>query len=125
VIQDSLEGFQGPLAGISKAMNIVKTPYILILPCDCPMIDTDIINKLTQHNADIVVASDDKRVHYTIAIIKTSLKEDLNQFLEQGNRKLGLWYQQHQIKKVKFSNKEKFINLNSEQDFSQFFEVVY
>jgi len=34
VISDDLEGYQGPLAGISKALKVCSTPYLLVLPCD-------------------------------------------------------------------------------------------
>jgi molybdopterin-guanine dinucleotide biosynthesis protein A len=39
VIVDDLEGYQGPLAGISKALKVCSSNYLLVLPCDSPMID--------------------------------------------------------------------------------------
>ena len=39
VIVDDLEDYQGPLAGISKALKVCSSNYLLVLPCDSPMID--------------------------------------------------------------------------------------
>jgi molybdopterin-guanine dinucleotide biosynthesis protein A len=36
-IEDNITNFQGPLAGFAKAMEVAKTPYLLVLPCDCPV----------------------------------------------------------------------------------------
>ena len=62
VIADDLEGFQGPLAGISKALKVCSTDYLLVLPCDSPLVDAelidDLINKMGQKDADICVAHD-------------------------------------------------------------------
>ena len=38
LISDLHVNFQGPLAGIYSGMAEAKTRYILVLPCDCPMI---------------------------------------------------------------------------------------
>jgi len=39
VVSDQITGFQGPLAGVATAMERVKTPYILTLPCDAPFVE--------------------------------------------------------------------------------------
>ena len=46
VIADDLLGFQGPLAGISKALKVCSTKYLLVLPCDSPLIDAELIDDL-------------------------------------------------------------------------------
>jgi len=124
VISDELADFQGPLAGIAKAMSVVSTPYLLVLPCDSPLVNETVIDRLIQCMADkdmdICVADDGTHIHPTFALIKTSLKDNLLAFLDSGERKLGLWVEQNNFQKVDFSDQLKvFINLNNPQDFDK------
>ena len=124
VISDELTDFQGPLAGIAKAMSVVSTPYLLVLPCDSPLVNEIVIDRLIKcmadKNVDICVAGDGTRIHPTFALIKTSLKDNLLAFLDSGERKLGLWIEQNNFQKVDFSDQPKvFINLNNPQDFDK------
>ena len=76
VISDDLEGYQGPLAGISKALKVCSTPYLLVLPCDSPLIDVALIDSLIEKmevtKADICVAHDGSIMHATFALIPVS-----------------------------------------------------
>jgi len=124
VISDELADFQGPLAGIAKAMSVVRTPYLLVLPCDSPLINEVVIDRLIQcmvnKDMDICVADDGSYIHPTFILIKTSLKDNLLDYLESGERKLGLWIKQNNFQKVDFSDQPKvFINLNNPQDFDK------
>ena len=124
VIVDELTDFQGPLAGIAKAMSVVSTPYLLVLPCDSPLVNEIVIDRLiqcmTDKDMDICVAGDGVRIHPTFALIKTSLKDNLLDFLDSGERKLGLWIEQNDFQKVDLSDQPKvFINLNNPQDFDK------
>jgi molybdopterin-guanine dinucleotide biosynthesis protein A len=122
VISDNLADFQGPLAGISKALSETKTPYLLIAPCDCPFINQILIDRLVKamqkHQCDVCVAFDGEKIQPTLALIKSNLKNNLDDFLLKGQRKLGLWLTQQDIQKVDLSDeKEIFVNFNSPQDF--------
>jgi molybdopterin-guanine dinucleotide biosynthesis protein A len=124
VIVDELTDFQGPLAGIFKAMSVVSTPYLLVLPCDSPFVNEVVIDRLIQSMAgkdmDICVADDGSNIHPTFALIKTSLKDNLLVFLDSGGRKLGLWIEQNNFQKVDCSDQPQvFINLNNPQDFDK------
>jgi len=122
VIVDELTDFQGPLAGISTALSKANTTYLLILPCDSPMVNKTVVDRLIgemdRADVDICVADDGLRIHPTIALIKANLENNLLAFLESGERKLGLWIEQNDFQKVDFSDQPKvFINLNNPQDF--------
>jgi len=124
VITDELADFQGPLAGISSALSRAATTYLLTLPCDSPMINKTVIDRLVdtmdRANVDICVADDGLRIHPTISLMKTSLKDNLLAFLDSGERKLGLWIEQNNFQKVDFSDQPRvFINLNNPQDFDK------
>ena len=123
VIPDDLANFQGPLAGISKAINVSNTQYLLVLPCDGPFIHTILLERLTQamqqHNTTICVASDGDKIQPTFALINTNIKNRLDQYLASGNRKLGKFFIENKAITVDFCDYSKmFINLNSPQDLS-------
>ncbi len=123
VIRDDLSGFQGPLAGVSKAMHVANTPYLLVLPCDGPFVNSLLVERLVQsmqqHEVNICVASNGDKIHPTYSLINIALKDNLDKFLQSGGRKFGLWLKNNNALKVDFSDQpDIFINLNSPQDFA-------
>lgn len=119
VITDNLNNFQGPLAGFATAMKAVNTDYIMTLPCDGPNLPLDLVSRMTNALTDhhyIAVAHDGKRMQPVYALIPVSLRGSLNAFLENGDRKIDLWYAQHPTKFVDFSDQvEAFFNINTEE----------
>ncbi|MCK5901548.1 MAG: molybdenum cofactor guanylyltransferase [Cocleimonas sp.] len=118
VIQDSLAHYQGPLAGLLSAMPQVKTRYILMLPCDAPLLPLDLglrmISSIAYYPEHILLAHDGQQTQFVHALIPTRLQANLEQFLAQGERRVGLWYAQHQVKSVDFSDiPEAFSNINT------------
>ncbi len=121
VVEDTLNDFQGPLAGFLAAMSSVNTDYILTMPCDGPVIIDDYVNKMKQglneSTADLAIASDGTRMQPVYALIPLKLIESLQQFLQTGERKIDLWYQQHDFTLVEFdADSDFFTNINTPQD---------
>ena len=121
VISDDLLGFQGPLAGISKALKICSTKYLLVLPCDSPLVDSklidDLISRMKQKDADICVAHDGSIMHATFALMKSNLGKSLEHFLNDGGRKMALWYRQQNLERVDVSDRLVVLtNLNKPED---------
>ena len=123
VIRDDLKGFQGPLAGISKALKVCSTPYLLVLPCDSPLIDEALIDSLIEKmeisKVDICVAHDGSIMHATFALMQTKLEKSLKGFLEEGGRKMALWYRQQSLERIDVSSHlEVLTNINRPEDFN-------
>ena len=123
VIRDDLEGFQGPLAGISKALKVCSTPYLLVFPCDSPLIDATLIDSLIEKmeatKADICVAHDGSIMHATFALMQTKLEKSLEEFLEEGGRKMAHWYRQQCLERIDVSSHlEVLTNINRPEDFN-------
>ena len=123
VISDDLEGYQGPLAGISKALKVCSTPYLLVLPCDSPLIDEALIDSLIEKmeisKVDICVAHDGSIMHATFALMQTKLEKSLKGFLEEGGRKMALWYRQQSLERIDVSSHlEVLTNINRPEDFN-------
>jgi len=118
VISDQTDSFDGPLAGMLSAMDHANTDILCVMPCDSPLIRaehlTKLIDALTENNADIAVAFDGERIHPVFLALKTSLQSSLNDYLQQGDRKIDLWLEQHNLIKVDFSHTaDVFLNINT------------
>lgn len=121
IVSDTMDDYQGPLAGLLATMNSIDTPELVSVPCDGPLLPRDLVERLVmardQAAADIAVAHDGQRLQPVYALMPTRLKQDLKAFLESGGRKIDLWYAQHQVVHADFSDTtEAFININTPQD---------
>lgn len=120
VVNDSLKDYQGPLAGLSAAMTIAQTEYIISMPCDAPLLPYNLVSRLMlslqQQPQSIVVAHDGQRLQPVYALIPVKLLNSLNNFLANGERKTALWYAKHDYICCDFSDiAHAFMNINTEQ----------
>ncbi|MFW5451585.1 MAG: molybdenum cofactor guanylyltransferase MobA [Methylophagaceae bacterium] len=121
VVADTLDDFCGPLAGMLSAMQVVKTDYILTVPCDSPNISPQLRQRMMEslllEQADIAVAHDGDRLQPVFSLIPCRLHSDLEQYLSQGNRKIDRWFAQHKLAIVDFSDHvNSFVNVNRPED---------
>lgn len=121
IVSDELSGYHGPLAGMASALNIIQTPYMLTAPCDSPFIPDDLaqrlITALETENADISVAHSGERMQPVFCLMKKQLLSSMNDFLNQGERKIDKWFKQHTLAIADFSDIPKtFDNLNTIED---------
>ncbi|WP_269619382.1 molybdenum cofactor guanylyltransferase MobA [Zhongshania sp. BJYM1] len=117
-IRDANPTFEGPLAGISAAMQTTSKPLMLILPCDSPLVPADIYYQLAttlnESDADICYVNDGEREQYLFALMRTELKSSLQEYIQAGNRQVNRWYKQHNTVEVRFSDRQgSFKNCNT------------
>jgi len=121
VIEDILDNFCGPLAGMATAMQAARTPLLLTLPCDSPFVPVHLVDTLyramTATGAEISVAHDGERMQQVHALLRCELLPDLLDYLDNGGRRVDTWYAQHRMALADFSaSPEGFLNLNIPQD---------
>ncbi|MES9991579.1 MAG: molybdenum cofactor guanylyltransferase MobA [Candidatus Thiodiazotropha sp.] len=121
VVADSLHDYQGPLAGFIAALETITTEDMITLPCDGPLLPVDMVERLLQArqsaNADIAVAHDGQRLQPVHALIPKHLHRSLQKYLDGGDRKIDLWYQQQRVVYADFSDIPRtFININTLQE---------
>lgn len=124
VISDTLQDYQGPLAGYMCALKSSTTSHIITLPCDGPFLPGDLVTRLisalTDNNAEIAVAHDGDRMQPVYSLLPTTLSNSLIAFLDSGERKIDLWYKQHRIALAYFSDcPETFRNINTAEQRDQ------
>ena len=106
VWEDAVGGFAGPLAGFHTALTQCATThdYLLTVPCDSPLFPLDLLARLAG-----ALAASDAPIAMAIApdgpqdtalrrqpvfcLLKTSLLPSLEQYLQEGGRKIDAWTQ--------------------------------
>ncbi len=121
VIADSIDGYQGPLAGVEAGMANATTPWIYTCPCDSPMQSSALLpfmwQQLAGSGADIGLASDGQRTHPVFSLIKTDLLASLREYLGSGERKIDRWFDQHSLRTLDCSEYAgSFTNINTEEE---------
>lgn len=117
VITDHIADFAGPLAGFEAGLSAAPSEWVLFVPCDSPLVPADLAERLcaaVSHSGQIAVVDDGQRLHAATALLHRSLLPSLQGYLAKGDRKLQLWFAQHELIKVDFSDQvAAFTNLNT------------
>lgn len=121
IVADELDGYCGPLAGIAAGLGACTTDYLVVTPCDSPLLPMDLVQRLQEHlrrdTADIAVAHSGDRLQPVFALLHARLISSLQAFLDTGGRKIDQWYAQHKITIVGFSDApDMFLNINTPED---------
>lgn len=124
VISDRAGGFRGPLAGLLSGMESTATPDLVVVPCDCPLLDAVVLRRilaaLADQSVDIAVAHDGQRLQPMVMALRTDLSDSVESFLEQGERQLKLWLKRHRWVAVDCSDRaEAFENVNTPEDLAR------
>lgn len=125
VIADHFSEYPGPLGGIHAGLSYPgKNDWVGFVPCDSPNIPTnlaDIFCRAWQDDADILVAHDGDFYQPVFTLFHRRVKDKLKAFLERGDRKIILFYDECKTYKVDFSHaKETFINLNTPEQLENY-----
>ncbi|MFN2348300.1 MAG: gephyrin-like molybdotransferase Glp [Thioalkalivibrio sp.] len=121
VIADGVAGFAGPLAGLHAAWPNVRTPYVMTVACDTPLIPGDmaqrLLDGLLRENAGIALVHDGQRSHPTLLLADARLHGSLDAFLGEGKRKIDAWTARHREVLVDFSDcPAAFANINTPEE---------
>ena len=121
VISDELKDYCGPLAGMACVLNKIHTPYLVTAPCDTPFITDNLVKNLSSsivhENTEISVAHNGERLQPVFCMMKKTLITSINEYLQNGGRKIDQWFEQHSVSIVDFSsNSECFENFNSKEE---------
>jgi molybdenum cofactor guanylyltransferase len=121
VITDVMTHFQGPLAGIASALPHVKTPWVLTVPGDTPLVAPDLRVRLAQGlhtiNARIAIAVTNGQSHPLHALLPVTCLTGLNLYLASGQRCIQDWLEEQSFAAVPFDDQaDHFANLNSQRD---------
>ncbi|HVC10034.1 MAG TPA: molybdenum cofactor guanylyltransferase MobA [Burkholderiales bacterium] len=125
VIADEVVGFAGPLAGLHAGMKLATQPLVATVPCDSPFLPLDLVARLREglqaSDAELAVAKTGAQPHPVFALVRTSLRANLEAFLAAGGRKIDAWYAPLKIAEVPFDDEaEAFSNINTRNELASF-----
>lgn len=118
VVMDGIQGFAGPLAGFQAGLEAAETPYFATVPCDSPLLPTDLVARLAAGleaaGADLAVARTGDQAHPVFSLMRTDLLSHLTRFLQGGGRKIDAWYADLKVVEVPFDDEPAaFENINT------------
>lgn len=117
VIKDKNNNFFGPLAGVLSCIPECKHEWILVTPCDTPLLPDNLVNRLNKTDDYKLVVAKSQQQRQLIFLMHKSLKENLNEFLLQGHQKAMSWIELQNPKVITFSTADNtFINVNTQSE---------
>lgn len=122
-VNDLIEN-AGPLAGISSGLLASKTEKNMVLSCDIPLINSEVlnllINKIEEDSEIIQIESNDKTMPL-IAVYNKSCETVFNTLLNQGERRLRFAVNQCKVKNITLNKEqEKWVsNVNTPEQLKE------
>ena len=138
---DTQADFAGPRAGMLVGLEHCETPWLVTVPCDTPNFPLDLVERLAAaaqaEGADIAMAATrepaqeaganasananakgqpEVQVQPVFCLLKASLLESLQAFLDSGQRKIDRWTAQHRCATVVFDDSAAFFNANTVEE---------
>ncbi len=124
VIPDRVAG-QGPLMGISSALNVSDNDLNFVVACDIPHIDLRFVRRMlceaAEGGADIVLpVGDGGKQEPLFAVYRRSALEAINKVLSSGGRKISDVFPLCTVKYMELEGS--LINLNTAAEYARFQE---
>lgn len=122
VIRDRLEGFHGPLAGMSAGLEAAAArgaQGIVTVPCDAPALPKDLAQRLLAAAGPAergAVAAAGGRLQPVFAWVPVGAAASLEDWLSRGERKIDRWFEREDFAVAAFDDPEAFRNLNAPAD---------
>lgn len=126
VLQDSNKGYQGPLCGLLKALERCATDWLFIQPIDVPHLPKDLIEKVVEKILTVNLNKKtkcfylvtDQREHYLSMLIEQKSLQELQQFLNAGNKRVRDFHRNIGSVAIDLNLKEEdFKNMNFQSDY--------
>lgn len=120
VVVDQLENYQGPLAGIATALPHCQHEWVLVVPCDIPLLPDDLVKTLEPADLNkLHVLKINGRLQL-IFLLHQDLLPMINKYLERGNQKVMDWVEMQNPHIIELdTNTDTFINLNTPDQLKQ------
>lgn len=117
-IADTLNGFQGPLAGILSGLSQSENEWVAFSSCDSPFIPPCFVRDLWlgKDHAPACWIRSSQRDHPVFCLLNRQLLPSLQVYLDSGERRVLQFLRQHG-KSVSVDYPEQaFLNINTEQE---------
>jgi len=119
VVPDTVGGFAGPLAGLHAGLSEASHELVLTVPCDSPFLPFDLFTRLKNKigENDLAVAKTGTQPHPVFALVRATVRKNLEDFLSGGGRKIDAWYASLRVIEVSFDDEaDAFRNINTREE---------
>jgi len=121
VVEDRIDGFAGPLAGMHAGLSEAAHELIVFVPCDTPLLPQDLVARLMDplrnERVDLSVAKTGTQPHPVICLVRKRLLPHLTAYLDGGGRKVDRWYSTLNVTEVAFDDEpHAFRNINTPEE---------
>lgn len=122
VVQDTVPGHAGPLAGVLAAMQYTSdqagSEWVVSVPCDTPYLPGDLVARLRKAAGEgqAAVAVANGRRQPTVAIYRRQVLPALVRYLASGERRVGDWLRTVDAREAVFEDEQAFFNINSPEE---------
>ena len=117
LVHDLVDGFAGPLAGLQAGLAACTTDWLIMVPCDTPLLPLDLVDGLVRAQRETGVERLSVRrgdqAHPVFALVHRQVAADLADFLASGGRKIEDWLARGPWQQVDFADAGAFVNLNT------------
>ena len=124
IIPDKKQNYQGPLAGLDAALQMIQTEWLQIAPCDSPFLPLDLtqilMNKSKQSLHKIIIPQTQNNIHPTLGLFHSSIADDLNLFLKNEDRGFINFINSVGFEGVSFENEHAFVNINTPEELEKY-----
>ncbi len=123
VLQDKNKEFLGPLSGVLRGLENCKTDWMFVHPIDVPNLPTDFLERFISRikiKNNSYFACTPNRKHFLTMLIHRDCLGQLNEFVESGNSRVGMFHKA--IRSIGLDiglDEEYFKNLNENSDYDQ------
>lgn len=121
VVCDASSERHGPLAGLAAGLASCTTPWLAMVPCDCPAVPRDLVAHLRAGRgaALLAIATTAEGTQPTFLLCHRDLLPSVEERLAVGERKLMAWCRAQGAVEVNFPDAAAFRNLNTLEDLGQ------
>jgi molybdopterin-guanine dinucleotide biosynthesis protein A/nucleoside-triphosphatase THEP1 len=122
VVSDIVSG-QGPLMGISSAMQASRNDLNFVIACDIPNVNIRFMKRLLRESKDfdaVIPVSGGKKYEPLFAVYRKTLLKTMNRTLASGKRKIMAALAGRRVKYIPLDNPDWLRNLNTMNDYIEY-----
>ena len=130
VLEDKFGEFEGPLAGLLRALLHSGDTPVLVVPCDAPFLSARLASRLLESyektKISVAIPHDGDRLQPLFGLYSPAMVASLREYLESGQRKVETWVTTLPHTIVDFSDEsESFMNINTVSDLQAAQSILY
>ncbi|PZV19264.1 MAG: molybdenum cofactor guanylyltransferase [Leptolyngbya sp.] len=100
---------QGPLVGFTQGLVQIKTAWVLLLACDLPRLNQEILQRWMRQLSQVsdaiaLLPKGEKGWEPLCGFYRTECLSSLTQYRDQGGRSLQIWLAQVSVQTIQFSD---------------------